>query len=337
MKFFTAALLLVAAEAKHHVSYKKHDSHHGHHDGHHGHHGHHAGHGHHGHGYAHAHTKLVTKLVPTVDYVKVAKTKLVDVEVSTTEEKEITKTVKEIEVYSNDSGDGMESGEYVPSISSISGTTHVHNSSSADSCSDYGHHGCKKSHGHGHHGKYYGHGYWVKKSYGHGHHSSSHSSSSDSDHSSHHGHHGKYYKGYGYGKKYHGHHGHHYSSHSSSHSSSHHSSSDISAADHTHDHDGSDTYVHSHGSVTSVSSISADSSADEHVVEKQVTETITVPATKIVQKPVTTYETKAVHGVEKKLVKVAGPVHSHGYKSHYDGYKHGAYYTGLGYDALRKW
>ena len=332
MKFFTAALLLVAAEAKHHVSYKKHDSHHGHHDGHHGHHGHHAGHGHHGHGYAHAHTKLVTKLVPTVDYVKVAKTKLVDVEVSTTEEKEITKTVKEIEVYSNDSGDGMESGEYVPSISSISGTTHVHNSSSADSCSDYGHHGCKKSHGHGHHGKYYGHGYWVKKSYGHGHHSSSHSSSSDSDHSSHHGHHGKYYKGYGYGKKYHGHHGHHYSSHSSSH----HSSS-ASEADHTHAHDGSDTYVHSHGSVTSVSSISADSSADEHVVEKQVTETITVPATKIVQKPVTTYETKAVHGVEKKLVKVAGPVHSHGYKSHYDGYKHGAYYTGLGYDALRKW
>ena len=332
MKFFTAALLLVAAEAKHHVSYKKHDSHHGHHDGHHGHHGHHAGHGHHGHGYAHAHTKLVTKLVPTVDYVKVAKTKLVDVEVSTTEEKEITKTVKEIEVYSNDSGDGMESGEYVPSISSISGTTHVHNSSSADSCSDYGHHGCKKSHGHGHHGKYYGHGYWVKKSHGHGHHSSSHSSSSDSDHSSHHGHHGKYYKGYGYGKKYHGHHGHHYSSHSSSH----HSSS-ASEADHTHAHDGSDTYVHSHGSVTSVSSISADSSADEHVVEKQVTETITVPATKIVQKPVTTYETKAVHGVEKKLVKVAGPVHSHGYKSHYDGYKHGAYYTGLGYDALRKW
>ena len=327
MKFFTTALLLVAAEAKWHGS---HDKHHGHHAGHgHGH------HGHHGHGYVHAHTKTVSKLVPTVDYVKVAKTKLVDVEVPTTVKKDIVKNIQEVEVYSNDSGDGYDSGEYVASISSVSGSTHVHNSSGSDSDSSHSysshssHHGhgyyLRKSYGHGHHGKHYGHGYYVKKSHGHGHHyTSSSDSDSSSDHSSHHG---KYYKGHGWAKKYHGHH--HYSS-------SHHSSSDASSADHTHHYDGSSTYVHSHGSIDSVSSISADSSADEHIVNKQIVETIEVPATKIVQKPVTTYETQAVHGVEKKLFKVAGPVHAHGATS-YAGYKNGLHFTGLGYDALRKW
>ena len=256
MKFFVASLLAAAVAADGHgYGYGK------------------------GYGYGHSHTKLVKKLVPKIDYVKVAKKSYVDVEVPTTEEKEITKTIKEIEVYSNDSGDGMESGEYVPSISSISGSTHVHNSSSADSCSDLGGYGCKKSYGYGK--KYYGKGYGYGKSY--------------------------YKKGY--------------------------YTSSASEADHTHAHDGSDTYVHSHGSVTSVSSISADSSADEHVVEKQVTETIQVPATKIVKKPVITYETKAVKSYDTVLAKVQGPYHSHGYKK--AAYKPA--YKPLSYGAYKKW
>ena len=306
MKFFVASLLAAAVAADGHgYGYGK------------------------GYGYGHSHTKLVKKLVPKIDYVKVAKKSYVDVEVPTTEEKEITKTIKEIEVYSNDSGDGMESGEYVPSISSISGSTHVHNSSSADSCSDLGGYGCKKSYGYGK--KYYGKGYgYGKKYYKKGYYTSSDSSSdssSSSDSCSDYGYGCK--KSYGYGKKYYGK-GYGYGK---SYYKKGYYTSSASEADHTHAHDGSDTYVHSHGSVTSVSSISADSSADEHVVEKQVTETIQVPATKIVKKPVITYETKAVKSYDTVLAKVQGPYHSHGYKK--AAYKPA--YKPLSYGAYKKW
>ena len=262
MKFTVASLLAAAAAA----------------GGSHGH-----GHGL-GLGYAHAHTKLVKKVVPTVDYVKVAKKSYVDVAVPTTVKKDIVKTYNDVEVYSNDSGDGIDSDYYVPSVSSISGSTHVHNSSSASSDSSssssdssYGVKLVKKG---------YGHGYGKKvlvKSY-----------SSDS------------------------------------------SSSDASAADHTHAYDGSSTYVHSHGSVSSKSSISADSSADEHLVQKQYVETVEVPATKIVQKPVISYETKAVKGYDTVLAKVQGPLHAHGYAAPLLGAKLG-YAAPLSYSNYKKW
>ena len=300
MKFFQVSLLFAAAEAASLMSY--HDSHHHHepevHDT------------------EHTHTKTVTKVVPVTTYV--------EKEVHGVTEEEVTKLVDTIEYGSEDSGDHIDSDEYVPSVHAVDGSKHCHN------CGEHGL--VKVAHGHhGHHGHHgyhgYGHGYGLtgaaNQFYGH--------------HATRYGLGGYgYYGGYGYG-----HHGYGYGHHGYGHHGYTKYGYVRAADDHTHSDDGDHAYVHSHTSVEYEASITADSSADERVVQKEVTEVIEVPTVDIVKVPKTTYEKKQVevdytHDHEHDHDTHHDSHYSHYrypyYGSRYYGYGHGyGYGRGYGY------
>merc|ERR1712032_713853 len=280
MKFFAASLLAAAIEASNNY-------------------------GHHG-----AH--IVSRVVPRTHIVTEARHGHVDVPVTVHKTVPVHRTVAEHVNYSDDSGDGYNSDHYSQtSQSSVSGSTHKHGS---DSYSDlYSSHSYSDS------------TVVLPAIYGHDYTTDTDSSSSDchygygcqtdslydsqSSYSNHHGgylagHHGKRHHGIhgihgrrhgGYGRHHGGHYG--YTSHSSS-------SSVSTASDHT------------HYGVHSVDSISADSSNDNHVIHRTVTDHVTVPETVIVQKPVTTLHKRAVTVLERQ----SAVVHHGG---HHNGHHHG--------------
>ena len=246
----------------------------------------------------HGGAKIISKLVPETHLVKEKVLKEIIVP------KISYKTVAEkkhaiaLEHYSNDSGDHYDSNEH--SQHSVDGSLHQHNDSDSSSDSDHcyclglGYESdscCDSSSSHDKHHK------WGK-----------HHSSSSSDDCK-------------WGKCSDSH-----SSHSDKEvlpprGPKYHLDSDYvsNASDHTHYHDGSDTYQHSHEDLHSISS---DSSSDEHLVEKTYIDYKQVPVkgyekkvvVDIIEKPVTVLKRKDI------LVKPKKPYYGpklHHKKSHH--------------------